>query len=205
MPDMQRPSVVILAGPNGSGKSTAAVRLLHDTLSMLEFVNADVIAQGLSAFRPEGVAVAAGRIMLKRLDELARSEESFAFETTLASRSFASWLNSIQRAHGYQVRLVYVWLQTVELNIQRVATRVSTGGHHVPEETIRRRYYRSIANLFDLYMPIATTWGVFENSNTPQVALVASGGRDQTLQIHDPHLWTLLRSRYDTARNEPAH
>jgi predicted ABC-type ATPase len=199
---MAGPSVVVLGGPNGSGKSTAAVRLLHDTLELMEFVNADVIAQGLSAFRPESVAVSAGRIMLQRLDELAESGESFALETTLASRTFAPWIESLKKLRGYRFRLVYIWLQSADLNVSRVASRVKTGGHHVPETTIRRRYYRSIKNLFDLYMPIATTWEVFDNSISGDFQLVATGGEGIATRLYAPDLWSLLRVHYDSARNQ---
>lgn len=196
------PSVVVLAGPNGSGKSTAAVRLLHDALGLMEFVNADVIAQGLSAFRPESVALSAGRIMLKRLDELAECRESFALETTLASRSLAPWIRSLKNDKGFCFRLVYIWLRSVDLNISRVASRVLTGGHHVPEETIRRRYHRSVRNLFDLYMPLATTWEVFDNSATGDFRLVAAGSGTTSPAIHDPELWSALRMSYDAAADE---
>ena len=114
-----RPCVVILAGPNGAGKSTAAPELLQGELAVTEFVNADVIARGLSAFDPDRAAIAAGRVMLTRLDELARQRESFAFETTLASRSFAPWLRDL-RASGYAVHLFFLWLSSADLAVQRV-------------------------------------------------------------------------------------
>ena len=113
-----KPSVVILAGPNGAGKSTAAPELLQGELSVREFVNADVIARGLSAFDPDGAAIAAGRVMLARLDELAHQRQSFAFETTLASRSFAPWLRDL-RASGYAVHLFFLWLSSPELAVQQ--------------------------------------------------------------------------------------
>lgn len=139
-----RPSVVILAGPNGAGKSTAAPELLQGELSISDFVNADVIARGLSAFDPDRAAIAAGRIMLGRLRELAHPRETFAFETTLASRSFAPWLRDL-RGSGYAVHLIFLWLSSQELAEQRVADRVCSGGHDVPADTIRRRYRRGSA------------------------------------------------------------
>jgi len=117
-----RPSVVILAGPNGAGKSTAAPELLQEELAVSEFVNADVIARGLSAFDPDRAAMAAGRVMLARLNELARQRESFAFETTLASRSFAPWLRDL-RASGYAVHLLFLWLSSPELAVARRPSR----------------------------------------------------------------------------------
>ena len=194
---MSVPSVIVLGGPNGSGKSTAAVRLLRDELRVMEFVNADQIAQGLSAFRPEGHALEAGRIMLGHLQGLANRKESFAFESTLASRSFAPWLKRLQQAQGYEFRLVYVWLPNVELNIERVAVRFALGGHTVPEETIRRRYRRSIQNLFDLYLPLANRWDVFDNTEQSEPQLIASGNLGSEPQIVESTLWTLLRSHHD--------
>jgi predicted ABC-type ATPase len=144
------PDVVMLAGPNGAGKSTAAPALLRDILSVNEFVNADVIAQGLSAFEPERAAPAAGRIMLARLRELARQRESFAFETTLASRSFAPWIAGLKSEGGYKFRLVFLWLPSPEAAVARVAERVRAGGHDVPEATIRRRYAAGLKNFFTL-------------------------------------------------------
>jgi predicted ABC-type ATPase len=128
-----KPHVIVVAGPNGAGKSTAAPRLLRDALSVREFVNADTIAAGLSAFRPESVAIAAGRIMLARMRVLAAAREDFAFETTLASRSFAPWLAGLQSG-GYHVHLLFLWLRSPELAVSRVAERVRLGGHDVPAD-----------------------------------------------------------------------
>jgi predicted ABC-type ATPase len=120
------PTVVVLAGPNGAGKSTAAQSVLAETLQVKTFVNADVIAQGLSGFEPESMAMEAGRIMLQRLHALAEQRASFAFETTLAGRSYARWLRSL-RATGYTVDLVYFWLASPDLAVARVVERVSRG------------------------------------------------------------------------------
>jgi len=130
------PNVIVIAGPNGSGKSTAAPALLRDYLGITEFVNADVIAQGLSAFGSENVSIQAGRIMLNRLKELASEKADFAFETTLAARSYASWLTKLQQA-GYRAHLIYLWLPSAELAIARVANRVQRGGHDIPEDVVR--------------------------------------------------------------------
>src|SRR2546428_12586241 len=116
MSAIDRPSVVVISGPNGAGKSTVAPRVLQGTLAITEFVNADVIARGLSAFNPEGAAVAAGRIMLERLRELAAQRASFAFETTLASRSFAPWIKTLIET-GYEFHLVYVWIASPDLSV----------------------------------------------------------------------------------------
>lgn len=186
-----RPSVVILAGPNGAGKSTAAPELLQGELSVNEFVNADVIARGLSAFDPDRAALAAGRVMLARLNELARQRESFAFETTLASRSFAPWLRDL-RASGYGVHLFFLCLSSPDLAVQRVADRVRSGGHDVPAETIRRRYRAGIRNLFNLYQPIVTTWAVY-NCSGLKSQLVAEGLESAPLEVYDKDVWAVVQ------------
>src|SRR5439155_26523435 len=157
------PKVVVLAGPNGAGKSTAASRLLRGALGVTEFVNADVIARGLSGFSPERVAMEAGRVMLRRIKELAAKRESFAFETTLASRSFAPWLRDLVKS-GYRFHLVFLWLPSAAAAVARVAERVSLGGHDVPVATVRRRYKAGLKNFFELYRSLSTTWQVIDNS-----------------------------------------
>jgi predicted ABC-type ATPase len=169
-----RQRVVVLAGPNGAGKSTAAPRLLRGGLGVDEFVNADVIARGLSAFAPEKVAMAAGRIMLARLRELARQGASFAFETTLASRSFAPWFEGLI-AQGYQVHIVFLWLPSADAAVARVAERVRSGGHDVPAGVIHRRYATGLKNFHLWYRSLATTWRVIDNSRRGRSVLVAAG------------------------------
>jgi predicted ABC-type ATPase len=151
---LQSPSVVVLSGPNGSGKSTAAPRLLQGSLKVDEFVNADTLAQGLSAFKPENVAIEAGRITLARLDALASQRRSFAFESTLASQTLAQRLGRLKNA-GYTVHIVYLWLPDVDLAVARVAERVRSGGHNVPVDAFRRRYKRGRHNFFTLYRGMA--------------------------------------------------
>ena len=188
-----RPSVVILAGPNGAGKSTAAPELLQGELAVTEFVNADVIARGLSAFDPDRAAMAAGRVMLARLDELARQRESFAFETTLASRTFAPWLRDL-RASGYAVHLFFLWLSSADLAVERVADRVRSGGHDVPADTIRRRYRAGVRNLFSLYQPIVTTWAVYDCSGLKS-QLIAEGLESAPLKVYDRKVWATVQQR----------
>lgn len=168
----QAPSAIVLAGPNGAGKTTAARTILAEKLRLMTFVNADVIAQGLAGFDPDSAAIEASRIMLERLRELAERREDFAFETTLAARSYASRLQAL-RQDGYQVHLVYFWLASADLAVARVAERVRMGGHGIPEGTIRQRYSRSRRNLFGLYLPLATTWQVYDNTQPGQSQLIA--------------------------------
>jgi len=163
-------NIVVIGGPNGAGKSTIARNVLVDTLGVHEFVNADVIATGLSGFDPERAAFAAGRVMLARLHELARGDTPFAFESTLASRSFAPWLADLSRRE-WRVHLIYVWLQSPDLAVQRVAARVRRGGHSIPENIIRRRYARSARNFWNLYRPLASSWRMFENSSASPILI----------------------------------
>ncbi len=188
-----RPSVVILAGPNGAGKSTAAPELLQGELAVNEFVNADVIARGLSAFDPDRAAIAAGRVMLARLHELAEQRVSFAFETTLASRSFAPWLRDL-RASGYAVHLFFLWLSSPDLAVQRVAYRVRSGGHDVPADTIRRRYRAGVRNLFSLYRPVVTTWAVYDCSGLKS-QLIAEGLESGQLKVYDSEVWATVQQQ----------
>jgi predicted ABC-type ATPase len=183
------PSIVVLSGPNGAGKSTLAPVLLRETLTVLDYINADTIAQGLSAFAPERQAFSAGRIMLRRLHGLAERRQSFAFESTLATRSYAPWLGRLVET-GYEVSIVFLWLQAEDLAVARVGERVRTGGHDVPEDVIRRRYRRGIYNFRHSYSPLARHWSVFDNSGLGSPGLVARGVRDRVLEVRDGQLWT---------------
>jgi predicted ABC-type ATPase len=193
MPDTP-PSVIVIAGPNGAGKSTAAPRLLHQHAGIEDFVNADAIATGLSAFRPEGVALEAGRIMLSRLRDLAAARRSFAFETTLGSRTFAPWLTRLI-AEGYRFHLVFLWLPSADMAVERVARRIQLGGHAVPPDDIRRRYERGLNNLFELYMPIAHLWHIFNTSVDGDPTPIATGSGNRPDRVADPQIWDKLSLR----------
>lgn len=185
------PTIVIIAGPNGAGKSTAAPLLLQKYFSVSTFVNADVIASGLSAFQPEAVALEAGRIMWTRLNSLAASKESFAFETTLASRTFAPWLRA-RKHEGYQVHLVFLALPSAEVAIERVKCRVRAGGHSVPDDVIRRRFQRGITNLKDIYLEVVDEWEVFDASDVAGPKLITSktAGAER---LEQTAFWQLLK------------
>lgn|GEM_PF-291775 len=183
------PNLVVIAGPNGAGKSTAAPRLLG-RFRVGEFVNADEIARGLSAFSPESVAVEAGRIMLERVRALAAAGADFAFETTLASRSFAPWIARLRRHAGYRFHLAFLWVPAPEHSIARVSRRVAAGGHSIPEDVIRRRYRRGIANFVHLYAPIADTWEVYDNSS--RMRLVARRNASGIEVHYDRDVWATI-------------
>ena len=158
------PVVHIIGGPNGAGKTTLARTLLQQYDEGAEFVNADHIAQGLSAFKPESVSFDAGRTMLDRIHSLSRARKDFAFESTLASRFFAGFLRELKK-DGYDVALTYVWLRSPELAIRRVMLRARQGGHDVPRDVIVRRYARGMTNLRNYYLDLADRWQVYDNSD----------------------------------------
>ena len=190
----KRPNVIMLAGPNGAGKTTSSRSLLADQLKVMTFVNADIIAQGLAGFDPESAAWEASRIMLERLDELAQKQADFAFETTLAARSYVPRIEK-WRSEGYSFQLYYFWLPTADLAVERVALRVSRGGHHVPEETVRRRYRQSLRNLLQLFIPLADAWQVFDNEKRDSMRLIAHGSGTTIESIVRPELWDLMKLR----------
>lgn len=185
------PSVVILAGPNGAGKTSSAPLVLRDELRVAEFVNADVIARGLSGFSADAVAVEAGRIMLRRLDELARSGEDFAFETTLSGTTFLGAIDR-WRSAGYVVHIVYLWLDSPELAVARVRRRVKRGGHAVPEQVIRRRYERGLSNFAHRFRDAADQWQLYDNTLLPDRVLVARGTRT-AVEVVDSERWSAFQ------------
>jgi predicted ABC-type ATPase len=197
------PNLVVIAGPNGAGKSTAAPLLIGKRLGIAEFVNADVIAAELSPSDPDAAAMQAGRIMLKRLDALAAAGADFAFETTLASRHFASWITRLRRERNYRFHLVYLWLPNVEENVLRVAERVRLGGHNVPPDVIRRRYASGLANFLALYRPIADSWALYDNST--QARLVAQRELDGPEEIHDAEAWAMIEKQSKAREQEGAY
>lgn len=190
-----QPHVIVIAGPNGAGKSTAAPALLRDLLGVAEFVNADLIAQGLSGFDTASVALQAGRVMLARIRQLATQRRHFAFETTLATRGYAPWLAEI-KATGYAFDLVFLSLPAPEMAVARVAERVRAGGHDVPEDTVRRRYRRGLQNFFRLYRPQADRWWFFDNASSAGPELIARGERGQPEQVLNAPAWTTYQEQY---------
>ena len=188
------PKVVVIAGINGAGKTTASVKILTRALRIPTFVNADAIARGLNGLNPEGEAMRAGRLMLQQLNDLVEMRADFSFETTLAARTYAGWLSGL-RPLGYEVSLYYYWLSSPELAISRVATRVQSGGHFVPDATIRQRYSRSASNFFELYRPVCDDWEAYDNSAAHPI-LFALGSADDEI-IDDPDRWEQFQRSAD--------
>lgn len=185
-------NLYIISGCNGAGKTTASYTVLPEILKCKEFVNADEIARGLSPFNPESVAIEAGRLMLQRIEELLDKGETFSIETTLATKSYISLVHRAQ-AKGYRVSVLFFWLQTPELAIQRVAERVQNGGHNIPEDIVRRRYVAGISNLFRLYMLEVDYWDIYDNSENPR-RQIACGGNNAENTIIDNNTFSKIQS-----------
>lgn len=185
-------NLYIIGGCNGAGKTTASYTILPEILDCKEFVNADEIARGLSPFNPNSMAIEAGKLMLKRIKELLGRDESFAIETTLATRSYINLVRQAQ-ANGYMVTLVFFWLRTPELALQRIAERVKGGGHDIPTPTARRRYVAGIYNLFNIYAPEVDYWMIYDNSASPRID-IARGGKSLQETVYDEELLLKMKS-----------
>jgi predicted ABC-type ATPase len=182
--------IIILGGPNGAGKTSAAQVLLPSKLELREFINADEIARGLSPFEPERVALAAGRMMLQRMQTLIQERRSFAFETTCSGRAYIPLLRRCKIA-GWRVALVYLWLPSPQLALERVARRVQAGGHHVPDDVVVRRYWAGLINMRYLYLPLADVASIFDNSDLA-LTLIAERTPERSFVIHDASRWTAI-------------
>ena len=191
-------NLYIIAGCNGAGKTTASFTILPELLDCHEFVNADEIAKGLSPFQPEKSAIEAGKIMLSRIERLLKENFTFAFETTLASKTYK---NTILRAQekGYNVTLLFFWLQTIELAKKRVQKRVLEGGHNIDPIIIERRYLSGIQNLFNIYLPIADEVLIFDNSEGKH-ELIAEKSGNPNIIIFNKQKYNNLLEYYDNTR-----
>jgi predicted ABC-type ATPase len=181
------PRIFVIGGPNGAGKTTAAVGSLPEILECADYVNADAIAKALSPFASNRAAFKAGRLMLEAIHELAAAGRDFAFETTMASRSFVPFLKRC-RSKGYEVRLIFLWLNSVNLARGRVAKRVRSGGHDIPKDVIKRRYRAGIRNFLQLYVPEADQWAVYDNSGR-QPSLVARSTAPGKMELLQAETW----------------
>ena len=189
----------IIAGCNGAGKTTASFTILPEVLDCKEFINADEIAKGLSPFQPESVAMQAGRIMLARMDELLQKGETFAFETTLATKSYKQKIEWAQ-ANDYEVTLLFFWLDSPNIAKKRVAQRVAEGGHNIPLETIERRYYNGIANLFTIYIDMVDICYIFDNSEGRK-ELIAQKERHKDIVIYNNDKFNFMKNNDERGNN----
>ena len=184
------PRLYIISGCNGAGKTTASYSLLPEMLDCKEFVNSDEFAKGLSPFDPSKASIQASRLMLMKIRYLLKRHEDFAVETTLATRTLLKTVKSAQAA-GYTVTLLYFWLNSPDLAVERVRARVEAGGHNIPEETIRRRYNTGIYYFFKLYAPISERWILADNSQIP-FRVIAEGSKDEVINIRDEETYNVI-------------
>jgi predicted ABC-type ATPase len=182
--------IVVLGGPNGAGKTTAARVVLPEQLDIREFVNADEIARGLSPFNAERTAVAAGRLMIERMHSLVREQHSFAFETTCSGRSHVGLLRRCKAA-GWRITLVFLWLPSPQAALDRVARRVRSGGHNIPDDVVVRRYWAGLTNMRHLYLPSADLAFLYDNSDEGRV-LIAERTPEAYLSVHDAARWAMI-------------
>ncbi len=185
----RKPTVYVIAGPNGAGKTMFAKEFLPDYVKCRVFLNADLIAAGLSPFAPETENMRAGRLFLARIKEMTKAGTDFCFETTLAGRGYARQFAEMKR-NGYRIVLFFLWLPRVELAVTRVANRVSQGGHSVPEPDIRRRFALGIRNLFRLYRPLLDRWRLFDGSELPPRLIAEADGAK--VQVINAALYQLI-------------
>lgn len=195
---MKDKNLYIIAGCNGAGKTTASFTILPEIIECNEFVNADEIAKGLSPFQPENVSFEAGRIMLHRINELLLENETFAFETTLSTKSYK---NKILQAkeQGYSITLLFFWLESIELAKERVDIRVKEGGHNIPDNVIERRYKKGIKNLFEIYIELVDGTLIFDNSYGKH-ELIAQKFDNEKITILDSEKFNRLKNYYDKKR-----
>lgn len=183
------PHLYIIGGCNGAGKTTASFTVLPEILNCKEFVNADEIARGLSPFQPETVSFQAGRIMLHRINELIAEKVDFAFETTLSTKSYRLLIQKAQEI-GYTVTLVFFWLESPILAEERVKIRVEKGGHHIPSEIVKRRYYRGLQNLSAIYLRAVNSWMIYNNS-CANPDLIAKG-ENKEIVVYNSDIWKFI-------------
>lgn len=186
-------NLYIISGCNGAGKTTASFTILPEILECKEFVNADEIARGLSPFQPEKVAFESGRIMLRRLNELIDENENFAFETTLASKTFKEYVIRAKNK-GYETTLIFFWLDDVAMAIERVKIRVEEGGHNIPTEIIVRRYNRGLHNFFKIYKSIVDNWMFIDNSGSTYTEIAQSVSGE--MEVFNEVLWNKIKLNY---------
>lgn len=178
---MGNKNVYIIAGPNGAGKTTFAKKFLPDYAKCPNFVNADLIAQGLSPFFPRAAAIKAGKLVLEQIHSLAEKNVDFAFETTLAGKSYIPFLKGLKRK-GYSINIFFLWIPNAELALSRIKDRVASGGHDVPVIDVRRRFQRGLYNFFAYYRQLADTWLLFNNADAvPQLIAREKNGKTEVI------------------------
>jgi len=190
------PTLYVIAGPNGAGKTTFARTFLPKYEECLPFVNADMIAQGLSPFAPEAAALRAGRLVLEQIKDLSRRRVDFGLETTLSGKSYAPLFRRL-RQEGYRINLFFLWIPDADMAVARVADRVRRGGHHIPEDDIRRRHVRGMYNFVEVYRPLFDSWILFENTGQTPIIIAKEEGGGPQVQDADRYARFLEGSKAD--------
>lgn len=180
-------TIYMIAGPNGAGKTTTAMTFISSSM-LNEYINADEIARGLAPLHPESVSLSASKLMVQRFRDLLEAKKSFAFETTGAGTNYVKHLKQA-KLDGYEVYLFFLWLPTADLAVDRVAGRVAQGGHHIPEDTIRRRYDMGLKNLSKHYLPLANRALILDNSSSGSNKVIFIKHGDSNIEIEDPDIW----------------
>jgi len=186
---MKNKNVYIIAGPNGSGKTTFAKKFLPDYAKCQNFVNADLIARGLSPFSTQISAIRAGRVVLEQLHYYSNKNMDFAFESTLSGKTYINFFKELKKK-GYNLHIFFLWIPSAELALSRIKDRVAEGGHDVPSQDVRRRFGRSIYNFFKFYRPLLHSWMLFDNSES-KPKLIAEE-KDKKLNIIDQNLFNII-------------
>jgi predicted ABC-type ATPase len=185
----KNPVCYIIAGPNGAGKTTFARKFLPEYVKCLDFINADLIAGGISPFVPEKAAIQAGRIMIEQIQHLAESRRDFGFETTLSGKSYANLLHKL-KGKGYRIHLLFLWLPNADLAIERIADRVRKGGHTIPEGVVRRRFHKGLNNFIKIYRPLLNSWFIIDNSR--ETSQMIAFERDGVRKIIAPEIFAKI-------------
>lgn len=196
MPSPQKPLMIVIGGPNGAGKTTAAMAVLPNALHLLEFLNADEMAKGLSPLNPTSVRIQASRLLLERANLFIKNKVSFGFESTLAAGTPAKLMHQAKE-NGFQVVLLYFWLSSPDLALERVQQRVLSGGHDIPKTDVLRRYARSMQNLSRLYLPLADFWLVYDNSGS-ELERIAQGEQETgIINVYNDRTWQQISQGAD--------
>ena len=185
----KNPVCYIIAGPNGAGKTTFARKFLPEYVKCLDFINADLIAGGISPFVPEKAAIQAGRIMIEQIQHLAESRRDFGFETTLSGKSYANLLHRL-KVKGYRIHLFFLWLPNADLAIERIADRVRKGGHTIPEGVVRRRFHKGLNNFIKIYRPLLDSWFIIDNSR--ETSQMIAFERDGVRKVIAPEIFAKI-------------
>ena len=186
---MNNRNVYVIAGPNGSGKTTFAIKFLPEYVKCPNFINADLIAQGLSPFSPGAAAIKAGKLVLEQIHQFAGQGVDFAFETTLSGKLYLNLFESLKKK-GYRIHLFFLWIPNTDLAVSRIKNRVARGGHDVPVQDVLRRFSRSISNFFRLYQSFADSWMLFDNTGINPI-LIAQG-KNSRIKIINEHSYNRI-------------